>query len=88
MKFILVLALTTFAWTTKYDVGDCITPTDTTYIWYGKYAKITGIYEVWGKVRYTLTFYKYDSSSNLFDIEIDKYTVSVNVIHCNNDIIQ
>ena len=53
----------------KYEYGDCITPTDSTYSWYGEYAKVEA-FVIKSKGHkgssYVLWFPEYKSSDVLF----------------------
>ena len=66
---------------TKYQVGDCITPTDTTWSWYGKTASIEDV--VFSKYlngfSYQLRIYGLNRQYfDKFDINsIDNYTAKV-----------
>ena len=70
----------------KYEYGDCITPTDSTYSWYGEYAKVEAfVTESKGyKGRsYVLWFPDYKSANNLFKKEIESGTKKVDYLqHC------
>jgi hypothetical protein len=70
----------------KYKRGDCITPTDSTYSWYGEYARVEG----WGKFtgawegewNYSLWFPHYRSGATLFAKSIEDDTKEVRRSMC------
>jgi len=70
----------------KYKYGDCITPTDTRYSWYGKYAKVEAYVRKADGVQgsaYVLWFPDYDSSTNFYEKEIESSTKKVSYLeHC------
>ena len=69
----------------KYEIGDCITPTNTTYSWHGKYAKVEAFSTVQGVTdskAYILSFPFSGSSSTIFNKEIEQHTKRVNAKHC------
>ena len=69
----------------KYDRGDCITPTNTTYSWHGKYAKVEAFSRVEGDTdnkAYILSFPISGSSDTIFNKEIEQHTKRVNAKKC------
>lgn len=69
----------------KYERGDCITPTNTTYSWYGKYAKVEAFSRIEGVTdskAYILSFPNSGSSSTIFNKKIEQHTKRVNIIEC------
>ena len=68
----------------KYKPGNCITPTDKNYSWYGKYARVDAFTEVDGYSgkNYILTFPMYTSNSSIFNQDIESYTKLVDVNNC------
>ena len=69
----------------KYERGDCITPINTTYSWYGKYAKVEAFSRIEGVTdskAYILSFPFSGSSDSIFNKEIEQYTKRVNVKKC------
>jgi len=69
----------------KYERGDCITPTNTTYSWYGKYAKVEAFSRVDGVTdskAYILSFPFSGSSDTIFNKEIEQHTKRVNTEKC------
>jgi len=70
----------------KYEYGDCITPTDSTYSWYGEYAKVESfVIESKGNEgrSYVLWFPEYKSNRSLFRKEIESGTKKVDYLqHC------
>lgn len=66
----------------KYQRRDCITPTDTSYSWYGEVATVeaySAIDGFSGKL-YILSFPEYRSNSAIFDPEIEGTTAKVSSI--------
>lgn len=54
--------------------GDCITPTNRSYSWYGAFAKVEAVSAIEGlgpERRYILSFREYVSNSSIFSTEID-----------------
>jgi len=69
----------------KYERGDCITPTNTIYSWYGKYAKVEAysrVENVTDSKAYILSFPFSGSSSTIFNKEIEQHTKRVNPKKC------
>ena len=70
----------------KYEYGDCITPTDLTYSWYGEYAKVEAlVIKSKGNAgrSYVLWFPEYKSDNSLFMKEIELDTKKVDYLqHC------
>lgn len=76
----------------KYKYGDCITPTNESYSWFGEYAKVEAfVLESKGTKNrsYVLWFPTYKSINNLFNKEIEKDTKKVDYLkHCGVPYIQ
>jgi hypothetical protein len=70
----------------KYKNGDCITPTDNSYSWYGKYARVEAFSKIEGYSgageQYILLFPNNYINSVIFTQEIELYTKSVNKTKC------
>ena len=68
----------------KYESGDCITPIDPAYSWYGQYARV----EALGKIpdyegeTYTLEFPNYNSADKHFARYIEFDTKAVDLENC------
>ncbi|HIL26641.1 MAG TPA: hypothetical protein EYG21_04500 [Nitrospinaceae bacterium] len=70
----------------KYEIGDCITPTDKGYSWYGQYGRVTAI----GKIpdpdyqddAYTLEFHDFLSVTKYFARNIEFGTKAVDKTLC------
>lgn len=93
MKQILILItllFVTISHSAKYKVGDCITPTNSNYSWYGKYARVTNVesgFDMFiGKSEmYYLNFINYDTRANKFVANIiDTETKKVSNYHCSD----
>ena len=69
----------------KYERGDCITPTDESYSWYGKYALVNAFSRIDGVTSnksYILSF-PYDGSTDaIYDKEIEGYIKRVSPELC------
>jgi hypothetical protein len=64
----------------KYAKGDCITPVDNDYSWYGKYARVEAFSRIDGvseKPVYVLAFPKSASNSVIFEQSIETHTHKV-----------
>jgi hypothetical protein len=69
----------------KYERGDCITPTNTTYSWYRRYAKIEAfsrVEDVSDSKAYILSFPFSGTSNTIFNKEIEQHTKRVNPKIC------
>jgi len=68
----------------KYKAGDCITPTDKMYSWYGQYARVEAYSTIDGYSgkKYILTFPKYISNSSIFDQGIEGVTIKADNENC------
>ncbi len=83
-RILILLGLLTLAGCSKYESGDCITPTDPFSSWYGQYARV----EAFGKVpdyegkAYTLEFPNYNSASKHFTKDIEFDTKAVGLENC------
>ena len=67
----------------KYKRGDCITPTNENYSWFGEYAKVEAFVlesTVTKNKSYVLSFPTYKTSNNLFDKEIERDTKKVDYL--------
>jgi len=67
----------------KYQFGDCITPTDKTYTWYGKYAKVEAYVQKAEGISgssYVLWFPTYKSNNNIFVKDIELSTKKVDYL--------
>lgn len=89
LGLLLVITALAFAKGPKYKVGDCITPTNPTYTWYGKYAKVTALedgYDIFKgtSTMYYLNFREYDTRANKFvAVIIDNETKKVPYYLCS-----
>lgn len=76
----------------KYKYGDCITPTNESYSWFGEYAKVEAfVLESKGTKNrsYVLSFPTYIPSNNLFNKEIERDTKKVDYLkYCGVPFIQ
>lgn len=63
----------------KYKKGDCITPTNSSYSWYGNNARIEAISKIEGyeNVSYILAFPHSISNSVIFSTSIEKNTKKI-----------
>lgn len=64
----------------KFRAGDCITPIDSAFTWYGKFARIVAVSKIEGFAEerlYVLAFPNAVSNSVLFSLEIEKSVVKV-----------
>jgi hypothetical protein len=70
--------------TMKYQKGDCITPTDTSYSWFGKAARVEAVTAVDGYVgtHYILAFPNSISNSVIFSTDIETRTKAVPKAEC------
>ena len=68
----------------KYQIGDCITPTDPTYTWYGHYATVKAYSAIDGyrDKNYVLEFHRYNSTNSLFSTSIEAVTKKVSKAKC------
>jgi len=68
----------------KYQKGDCITPTDKSYSWFGKFARVEAVSAIGGYVglQYVLAFPSSVSNSVLFSIDIEANTKVVDKAKC------
>lgn len=69
----------------KYKKGDCITPTQSSYSWYGKIARVEAVSHIQGyeaKQNYVLVILDYKSNSVIFDLNIDSTTKKVDSAQC------
>ena len=68
----------------KYKKGDCITPTDTTYSWFGKLARVEAVTPIDGYTgkHYILAFPSSISSSVIFSTDIEDKTKTVDKSKC------
>ena len=70
----------------EYKRGDCITPTDTTYSWYGQYAEVQAftVAEGFRDPLYVLSFPNWVSNSAMFGKDIERFTTKVAEDNCHN----
>lgn len=68
----------------KYKQGDCITPINKAYSWYGKYATVEAVSSLDGfaGVNYILLFKNYLSNSVIFSLAIETETRRVDSAFC------
>lgn len=69
----------------KYKKGDCITPTQSSYSWFGKIARVEAVSHIKGyeaKQNYILVILDYKSNSVIFDLSIDSSTKKVDSTQC------
>ena len=67
----------------KYQFGDCITPTDKAYSWYGEYAKVEAYVQKAEGISgssYVLWFPTYKSNNNMFVKDIELSTKKVDYL--------
>ena len=84
-KLLLVFSLCSVAsWssavTPKFYAGDCVTPIDKTFTWYGKFARVDAVSKIEGfseERLYILAFPNAVSNSVLFSLEIEKSVAKV-----------
>jgi|GEM_PF-1066797 len=67
-----------------YQRGDCITATDQSYSWVGKFARIEAYSSIdgFGGKNYVLLFYGYQTKAVIFDKSIEAHTVKVDSRYC------
>jgi hypothetical protein len=66
--------------TPKFSAGDCVSPVDPTFTWYGKFARVDALSKIEGfgvEKLYVLAFPNSVSNSVLFSLEIEKSVVKV-----------
>ena len=70
----------------EYKRGDCITPTDTTYSWFGQYAEVQAftVAEGFREPIYVLSFPNWVSNSAMFGKDIERFTTKVAEDNCHN----
>lgn len=69
----------------KYKRGDCITPIDVTYTWYGQYARVEAFSSLEGfslSKKYILAFPNSISNDAIFYQQIELFTKKVNPKLC------
>ena len=67
----------------KYKRGDCITPINENYSWFGEYAKVEAFVLESKEIKkksYVLSFPTYIPNNNLFDKEIERNTKKVDYL--------
>ena len=67
----------------KYQLGDCITPTDKAYSWHGEYAKVEAYVQKAEGISgssYVLWFPAYKSNNNIFVKDIELSTKKVDYL--------
>lgn len=81
----LLLTFSAFSYA-HYEAGDCITPTETGYSWFGHVAKVIAFSEIDGYVgkNYILHFPKYKSGDVIFTTEIEIKTKKIPNYYCDN----
>lgn len=87
MKKVLITALLALASTTclasdetgKYEQGDCIMAKDTSYTWFGEFAKVEAYSRIKGFAgpQYILYFPTYKANAVVFSPEIEGHTIKV-----------
>jgi hypothetical protein len=83
-----IIVVSSFANSPKYKVGDCITPFDISFSWFGAYARVTAVLEgkdaIEGKTMlYQMNFINYDTKANEFVAKIiDSSTTKVDTQFC------
>ncbi len=88
MIMLMLVASVPFANESKYKIGDCITPTDKSYSWFGYFAKVTGIETGadlldGNTLMYLLNFRDYDTQSNKYVAKaIEPSTKVVDKVFC------
>ena len=82
--FLVFLTCTVASWsgavTPKFQAGDCISPVDPTFTWYGKFARVDAVSRVdgfGGEKLYILAFPKSISNSVIFALEIEESVAKV-----------
>ena len=71
--------------TPKFRAGDCVTPIDLTFTWYGKFARVVAASKIegfGGEKLYVLAFPNSVSNSVLFSLEIEKSVAKVEGYLC------
>lgn len=69
----------------KYQKGDCITPTDSSYSWFGKIARVEAVSKIDGfglEKHYILVILDYKSNSVVFDQDIENVTRKITSRTC------
>lgn len=68
----------------KYRAGDCITPTEKLYSWYGHYARVEAYSAIDGHIikNYILAFPNYKSNDSIFSRAIETKTMAVDPAYC------
>ena len=70
----------------KYQRGDCITPTTKTYSWFGEIAEVVAFSKIDGftdKKSYILVFPAYLSNAAIFDQVIEDHTMKISNHLCS-----
>ncbi len=69
----------------KYQIGDCITPTTELYSWFGVYARVEAFSKIDGlpDKYYILLFRNYNNNSVIFEKNIETDTKIVEKNKCN-----
>ena len=83
--FLCSVASWSSAVTPKFGAGDCITPIDKTFTWYGKFARVDAVSKIEGfseERLYILAFPNAVSNSVLFSLEIEESVARVPVDLC------
>ncbi|MDA8479829.1 hypothetical protein NNO04_14100 [Citrobacter sp. Awk 4] len=68
----------------KYEQGDCIMANDTSYSWFGEFAKVEAYSRIKGFAgpQYILYFPSYKASAVVFGPEIEDHTIKVGNNYC------
>ena len=68
----------------KYSRGDCITPTNETYSWFSKFARVDAFSEINGfsGKKYILTFPNSVSNDSIFSKDIERDTKLMDKQNC------
>jgi hypothetical protein len=89
LAFFLIVITLTLAWASdnnsKYHRGDCITPIEKSYSWYGKYALVEAYSAIEGFTKaksYILAFPQNGSNNAIFSKKIESTTKKVEAELC------
>lgn len=89
-KYLLVILLlpvfVTGCTSSLYKAGDCITPTNESYTWYGKYARVEALAEIDGSSgkKYVLAFPKAGINDAIYELDIESNTKKIDSSFCSN----
>lgn len=73
----------------RYSIGDCITPTEMNFSWYGEYAVVQAYSRIEGVTEdraYVLAFPKSPSTSVIFERAIEESTEKVGIELCESKV--